>query len=284
MADDRNHDEDDSTGTDPFRRALRRILRPIARAMIDRGIPLSAGLDLLKEALVEAAVRDVRHDGDPTDSRISLLTGVHRKDVRRLRRDEAPPVPRPGLNACALAIARWTTDPRFVDGMGDALPLALGRVGGPPRFDDLIRAARLDLPAATVAEELIRTGMVAEQEGSLHLLRAVFVPDGPSPDKIMAFEKNLHVHLHGAVDNLSDEPDRRRHFEMGGHFNRLSPDAVDALGIFAQQALLEALHKINAEALRHQDHDAEDEANDARFSFGAYAVKPDSIAKEEDEA
>lgn len=284
MADDRKHDQDDTTVADPFRRALRRILRPIARAMIDRGIPLSAGLDMLKEALVEAAVRDVRHDGDPSDSRISLLTGVHRKDVRRLRRDEAPPVQRPGLNACALAVARWTTDPRFLDETGDTLPLALGRGEGTPRFDDLIRAARLDLPAATVAEELVRTGMVAEEDGSLRLLRAVFVPDGPSPDRIMAFEKNLHVHLHGAVDNLSDDPDRHRHFEMGGHFNRLSPGTVDALGIFAQQTLLEALQTINAEALRRQDHDAEDPANDVRFSFGAYAVKPGPIIKEEDEA
>lgn len=280
MADNRHHDDSDIQGIDPFRAALLRILRPIARAMIDRGIPLSAGLDLLKQALIDAAVQDVRHDGDPSDSRISLLTGVHRKDVRRLRRDEIPPVQRPGLSACALAIARWTTDPRFMDRVGNALPLTLGRVGGPPRFDDLIRAARLDLPPATVVEELIRTGMVAEEGGSLRLLHDAFVPDNLLPDKVMAFEKNLHAHLHGAVDNLSGDPDRQRHFELGGHFNRLSPEAVEALGVFAQEALFDALKKINAEALRHQDRDAEDEGNDARFSFGAYAVKPRPVAKE----
>jgi len=274
----------DDQGGDLFGKALRRILRPIARAMIDRGLPLPAGVELVKQALIDAAVGDIRHETDPSDSRISLLTGVHRKDVRRLRRDEAPAAPPRRMNACALAIARWTADPSFTDERGEALPLALGRGDEPPRFDDLVRAARLDLPAATVLEELVRTGMAEEEDGRLRLLRAAFVADGPAPEKITAFEKNLHAHLAGAVDNLSGDPDRRRHFELGGHFNRLSAESVDTLGQFAQETLFEALRKINAEALRHQDRDAEDPGNTARFSFGAYAVKPGDAPKDEDEA
>ena len=66
--------------------ALRRVMRPLVRLMLRKGVTYTMFADLLKEVFVDVAHREFRLDGTvPTDSRISLLTGVHRKDVRRLR-------------------------------------------------------------------------------------------------------------------------------------------------------------------------------------------------------
>ena len=66
--------------------ALRSVMRPLVRLMLRKGVTFSSFVNLLKEVFVEVAEREFRLDGKPpSDSRINLLTGVHRKDVRRLR-------------------------------------------------------------------------------------------------------------------------------------------------------------------------------------------------------
>jgi hypothetical protein len=66
--------------------AVALVLRPLARLMIDHGLQLPSVVELLKQALVnEAAGAYGLADKASTDTRIALLTGVHRKDVKRLR-------------------------------------------------------------------------------------------------------------------------------------------------------------------------------------------------------
>src|SRR3990172_164175 len=78
-----------SNGTTPapaLVRAIRHILRPLAPLMLASGVTYPLVSELLKGVFVAVAERDFRLDGRPmTDSRISLISGVHRKDVRRLR-------------------------------------------------------------------------------------------------------------------------------------------------------------------------------------------------------
>ena len=67
-------------------RALRQVLRPLVRLMLAQGITYPYLLELLKGLFVEVADKEFRLDArPPTDSRISLVSGVHRKDVSRLR-------------------------------------------------------------------------------------------------------------------------------------------------------------------------------------------------------
>ena len=67
-------------------RAMRSILRPLARIAVARGLPLSALTQILKDVLVDAAEAELKRRGEkPTQSRISVLSGVHRKDVREFQ-------------------------------------------------------------------------------------------------------------------------------------------------------------------------------------------------------
>ena len=66
--------------------AVKRVLRPIIKLMLANQLTYTFAIDLLKTLYVEIAEHDFALDGKPqTDSRISLISGVHRKDVRRLR-------------------------------------------------------------------------------------------------------------------------------------------------------------------------------------------------------
>ena len=107
-------------------RAIRHVLRPLVRLMLAGGMTYPYLAELLKGLFVEVANKDFRLDArKPTDSRITLITGVHRKDVRRLRQGETSGdamVPST-ISFGAQLVAAWLADARFLDKSGHPLPL-----------------------------------------------------------------------------------------------------------------------------------------------------------------
>ena len=92
--------------------ALRAILRPIVAFSIRHQIQHGYFSNLLKSLYIEVAERDFGLDGKRvTLSRLSLLTGIHRREAKRIReqdRDEGgPPF---SVTLGAQIIARWMGD------------------------------------------------------------------------------------------------------------------------------------------------------------------------------
>src|SRR4028119_35271 len=103
---------------------LARLLRPLVRLLIRSGITFPAVTELLRELYVNVAEHDFAlPDKEQTDSRVSLLTGIHRKEVRRLRGAGAPAHTGPATVArTSRILARWLADPAFTDRGGRPLP------------------------------------------------------------------------------------------------------------------------------------------------------------------
>src|SRR6201986_4326934 len=96
---------------------LARLLRPLVRLCIKGGMTFPALAQLLRELFVNVAEHDFALEGkDQTDSRVSLLTGIHRKEVARLRGAGAPVHETPAaLSLTSAVIARWLAAPEFTD-------------------------------------------------------------------------------------------------------------------------------------------------------------------------
>ncbi|MEX3009740.1 DUF6502 family protein [Hoeflea sp. TYP-13] len=266
--------------TEQFQRALSRMLRPIARAMIAHGVTLSAATEALKRALFDAAVDLSAEDPKLTDSRISLLTGLHRKDVRRLREESEPPVRRSLVNACTLVIGYWATAKRFTDKNGAPRPLPRAGRRGKPGFDDLVRDARIDLPAATVLDALLKEGAVTVKEPeTVHLVQDAFIADPDSEAMIAAYEKNLLAHLQAATDNLLATDGEDRNFERAAHFSHLSDESVAELVRLARERSEEVLKELNRHAMALQQRDAKKSNQQGRFSLGAYIFGKNNAQK-----
>ena len=92
--------------------AIAHLLQPLARLMIGHGLQLPSMVELLKTALVDEAVRAYGlADKGSSDTRIALLTGLHRKDVKRLREspsNQGPAVPL--VPVAASVVARWISE------------------------------------------------------------------------------------------------------------------------------------------------------------------------------
>ncbi|QCI14216.1 hypothetical protein E6B08_24010 [Pseudomonas putida] len=212
--------------------ALRRVVRPLVRLMLRKGVTYTVFTDLLKEVFVDVAHREFRLDDKaPSDSRISLLTGVHRKDVRRLRAEsDASPEGLPeNITLGAQLVTTWTRCPPFCNESGQALPLPrLSSVGGDCSFDALVAKVSTDIRGRVVLDEWLRLGVVrVDEQDCVHLEAQAFVPQKGFDEKAAYFGHNLHDHASAAVHNLSGEG--QPFFERSVHYDALTPASVDTL-------------------------------------------------------
>lgn len=212
--------------------ALLRVMRPLVRLMLRKGITYTVFADVLKEVFVDVADREFRLDDKaPSDSRISLLTGVHRKDVRRLRQDgEAAIQALPdNITLGAQLVNLWTNCQPFCNERGQAMALPrLASVGGDCSFDALMAKVSTDIRARVVLDEWLRLGVVRlDEQDCVHLEAQAFVPQKGFDEKAAYLGHNLHDHASAAVHNLTGEG--QPFFERSVHYDALAPVSVEAL-------------------------------------------------------
>lgn len=257
--------------------ALRRILRPLVRLLIARSLPFPFVSNLLRGVYVEVAEAEFPVAGKPqTDSRITLLTGVHRKDVKRLRRERhgAPSPPR-ALSLGSQLIARWMALPEYVDGERGPRPLPrLASASDAPSFESLVRSVSTDIRPRAVLDEWLRLGIVEiDDQDRVRLKVQAFIPGRGSEEMAYYFGRNLHDHLAAAVRNVLGEP--HPFLERSVNYNNLSSEAVEELSELARRRGTELLREINARALALQKLDSGRPGASNRFNFGLYLFTED---------
>ena len=264
----------ESTDTKPegagLHAPLARLLRPLVRLLVARGITFPALTDLLRELYVNVAEYDFALPGkEQTDSRVSLLTGIHRKEVRRLRGAGAPVSVVPAVvSRTSRIIARWIADPAFTDPQGQPLPLPRTADAGAPSFEALVSGVTRDLRPRAVLDEWLDRGLAfLDAQDRIVLAEAAYVPrgDGSAEPQLYYFGRNLHDHIAASVANIvGDTP---RFLERAVHYDGLSKELAVKLEARAREIAMEALQQANREA-----HAAcqTDPGGEYRWNFGLY--------------
>lgn len=243
--------------------AVGRVLQPLARLMIDHGLQLPSMVELLKKALVDEAARAYAlADKGSTDTRIALLTGVHRKDVKRLREaGSASDGATPMVPLAASVVARWISEPRFLH--ADHTPRPLGRTpsrgsAGEPDFTTLVAEVTRDVGARAVLDELVRLGVVElRDDGHVALKSAAFVPQEGLSESFHFLSANVSDHLATSVHNLAPRREGPLKLEQSAFAQGLSAQQADQLQQLARrlwaQSLQQFLQMATVAELRSQD-------------------------------
>ncbi|MNX43802.1 hypothetical protein D3C86_742660 [compost metagenome] len=253
-------------------KALRHVMQPLVRLMLRKGVTYLVFADLLKEVFVEVADREFRlGEKAPTDSRISLLTGVHRKDVRRLRNtgDPAASTLPENITFGAQLVNAWASAP-FCNDAGQPLPLPrLASVGGDRSFDALVAKVSTDIRARVVLDEWLRLGVVRlDEQERVHLEAQAFVPQKGFDEKAAYLGHNLHDHACAAVHNLSSEAPA--FFERSVHYDALAPMSVEALREAVASEGMQALLSFNRLAAELEFRDLPSLEPRQRITVGLY--------------
>ncbi|MNO86093.1 hypothetical protein D3C76_774830 [compost metagenome] len=247
-------------------------MQPLVRLMLRKGVTYLVFADLLKEVFVEVADREFRlGEKAPTDSRISLLTGVHRKDVRRLRNtgDPAASTLPENITFGAQLVNAWAKAP-FCNDAGQPLPLPrLASVGGDRSFDALVAKVSTDIRARVVLDEWLRLGVVRlDEQERVHLEAQAFVPQKGFDEKAAYLGHNLHDHACAAVHNLSSEAPA--FFERSVHYDALAPMSVEALREAVASEGMQALLSFNRLAAELESRDLPSLQPRQRITVGLY--------------
>ncbi|MDP3610720.1 MAG: DUF6502 family protein, partial [Rubrivivax sp.] len=192
-----------------------RVLQPLVRLLLRNGVTYTVFVAALKRVFLQAAQQELAGRGMvTTDSAVSLLSGVHRRDVRTLLRGAAAetvdavtpaaPAAPAGLGLAAQVVGRWMNDPRFVDATGASRTLP--RSGDEGSFDALVAGISRDVRPKAVLDELLRLGVVHEtQAGAVVLESTGFAPRQGFEELSWLFAQNLQDHASAAVANLQGE-------------------------------------------------------------------------------
>lgn len=252
--------------------AVRRLLRPLARLLMAFGLNYPAFANLAKGVFVEAAVRDFP-DGEEsvTDSRVSVLSGVHRREVKRLREEMRQQRPAPvAVSFGAQVVARWCADPRCLDPQRRPLPLPrLASKGGDVSFERLVESVSKDIRSRAVLEEWLRLGVARlDDEDRVHLVESAFIPAQGFDEKAFYFGKGLHDHLAAAGHNMLGM--RPPFLDRMAYYDGLTPESVAQLRDLSRELAAHALQEINSKALELQARDSEMDNARSRVTFGTY--------------
>ncbi len=244
----------------PLLSATARLLRPLVRLLMRSGVTFPVFADLVRPLYVDVAVRDLLTDPDArTDSRVSLLTGVHRKEVRRLREtadDRAGTAPA-GLSLISEVIARWVGTPAYSDRRRK--PLVLPRLAsedGSPSFETLVSSVTRDVRPRAVLDAMAAQDLVSvDAAGRVRLNVSAFLPQRGRDEQLFYFGRNLHDHIAAAAANVAVSGPAR-FFDRSVHYDgltRAQAARLEAAGRDLGQKLLLELNRLALEMLEQED-------------------------------
>ena len=245
------------------------LFAAFARLTVARGILFPDLIERLKLHYIDAAKEMA--EGKITDSRLSVLTGLQRRDIVRLR-DMPPKGER--SNHLARLVALWQTDPTYAAfGTTKDLP----KNGPAPSFEDLAWIVRRDVHPRTMLDALTATGTVcASEDGhSVRLIKTSYQPLAGSEDQLGYLARNFGDHLDAATENvLGHTPP---HFERAVHYTELSLAQIAEIKLdyeAGQMALFQDLSKKAATMKK----EAPEGAN-MRFRAGGYFYQAEERAE-----
>lgn len=231
-------------------KAVSYCMRPLVRLCIHHGIDYRQLIEILKETFVTVAEQDFPIPGrKQTDSRISLITGVHRKDVHRLRNssDSTPRLPAAQRLASNL-IAFWLGTPELMT--PDKQPLAVPRTqreGYRWSFAQMVAKFNQDMPARALLDEMANNAVISiDHEDMVHLDVEALIPSKNLDQKAYFFSHTIHDHIAAAGENIcgANPPYLDRYLWQGN----LLPEDAARLGVIAERAAMRALKTVNEAA------------------------------------
>ncbi|MBN8549195.1 MAG: hypothetical protein J0M12_07780 [Deltaproteobacteria bacterium] len=201
------------------------VLRPAVRFCLRHSLRLQDFLECGKTVFIDESAAILREqDLKINTSRISLMTGVHRRDVARIREYGLQLHYEQDLITKTLGL--WQTGERFLT--KSRQPRTLSVEGPNPEFAALVLSVSKDMNPASVLFELQRIGAIEVSNGAARLTVQSYVPKG-EPLKGFAILSNDAEDLTQTVEeNVLRDPEVPQ-FHARTEYDNVRPEAIPEL-------------------------------------------------------
>lgn len=252
-------------------KAVTLLCRPLIRLLIEKGMTFPQLRELLKELYVEVADQHFSLEAKkPSDSRIFVLTGVHRKDIKRIRQ-QAEQESQQVTSSASLSgeiVARWSSMPDYLDDKGKPRPLLKSGKNQQPGFEQLVCSVSKDVRPRVILDEWLRLDVVHLKDDYVVLNQSAFVTNKEFNEMAYYLGHNVHDHLASCVNNMlvEDEP----MLERSVYYASLTKGSVNRLRTLADKKGNELLQQVNKQAIRFYDADKGKVDATYRMRLGVY--------------
>jgi hypothetical protein len=183
-------------------------LRPIAKLLLRFGIGFREFSEVAKTAFVDVGSNDYGLRGRPTNiSRVAVMTGLTRKEVRRIRAKIEGGQQSISVKTTPLSeiLHRWHAEADYLDSSGR--PAILPFAGEANSFSDLVKRFGGDIPPGAMRTELKRVGAVKQlPNGKLEAINRTIHPKGSHEKLITALIHAVYPLVSTVAHNV--DPDR----------------------------------------------------------------------------
>ena len=202
---------------DHLRSALSLMFKPLIRLLIAQGVTHAEFSDTAKEVYVETALRHFEVDGRINKSRIAILTGLTRKEVKNvIDRALMTDYKERTYSRPARVLTGWYSDPAFQGPYGIPLELPYESKDSESRcFVELVRRYSGDMAPRQMLNQLVESGAIVEVDGRYKAVSRTFRHSKLSPDLIRRLGSVGYRVFSSAAKNIdtADQGD--------GHFDRM---------------------------------------------------------------
>ena len=264
------------------------MIEPLACWLIRSGVGYTEFATALKTVFFDEANKEAQRIGQkPTDSAISLLAGMHRKDINALRLAKEQNVPkhrlvRKSISMSSQVLGRW---------LAKEWPHSIPVQDAPISFDTLVRAISNDKHPRSVLQELERLGAVRVENDQVHLLKQAFIPKASTLEAHDIFAANIADHLAAGVHNLTQanandgantSGNETQFIEQSVFADELTEASTQKLRQLSAQAWQQIMRDILEQAILLNEQDADQPEATHRFRVGLYAYATEDLSQKDD--
>ena len=267
---------DNSMSNEPslaLTKAIKNILYPFVHLLMRIGVPFPQLSEILKKVYIDVADKQFQlNNKKQTQTRLSFLTGVHRKDVKRLQNNEQDNEAPENISIGVRLVSQWVKTPRFLDRNGKPLLLPLKSDDG-PSFEALVETVcKQDIRSRVVLDEWLNTGIVTLTNNQVELCSDAYIPKENQDEKAFFLGHNVADHLSAASQNLlNDSPE---FFERSVYYDGLSNDSISELQSIVEEHGMQLLKQLNNRASELKQLDSQREEGqqqpEQRINIGLY--------------
>lgn len=253
----------------------RMVLRPLASILLKCGLTWKEFADISKSVFVEVASDEYGIGGRLTNvSRVSILTGISRKEVKRQRDllSSQYPVVKSKTTDATRVLSGWFQDADFLD--SKMQPMLLREHGEAPSFETLCERYSGDIAAQTMLKELLQTETIKRSSnGDLRVVRRFYQPAKHDDENLawgVSMIRDLAVTMNNNVFLSNDAKPR---FGRKAETVRMIPATVLEFRKYLDQRGQFFLEEIDAWLTKNEASDDARESEFVRLGVGVFAIE-----------
>ncbi|GLQ32824.1 DUF6502 family protein [Litoribrevibacter albus] len=227
-------------------RAVKKLLTPLIRLLIRSGVGFASFAEWAKAIYVSEAEKSFSIEGKKqTTSRISILTGLHRKDVSRLRTEQvngSQSSNSNGSNRAERVIQGWLRTAGYSD--DSDTPITIPVTGSHPSFESLVQQTSGDMPYVAVLDELKRINAVVVNDEGVSLVSKGYVPFHNDQERLKIMGQSGFDLLNTLEHNLNPQTDKPK-MQLTVAYNNLTKQDVEEFERLSRAESEQLLLKLN---------------------------------------